>query len=108
MNKSIKDWQKEVHELAVQKGWWENPRSQTELLALSICELTEGIEEIRKGNDSYYEVDGKPMGLQTEIADCIIRLMDMAEANGWNIEEIMRKKHDYNKLRQWKHGGKKL
>ncbi len=111
--KTIKQWSSMVHELAKEKGWWpgwpeKRERSQTELLALAICELSEGIEEIRSGKDTYYEVEGKPCGLQTEVADCIIRLLDMCQAEGWDIEEVMRKKHQFNKSRSARHGGKLL
>lgn len=105
---SIYEWQKSIHEVAKSKGWYDTERSNTELLALAICELSEAIEEERKGTDTYYEVEGKPCGIQTEIADCIIRLLDMAESRGWNIEEVMQKKHKYNKTRSYRHNGKKL
>lgn len=105
---SISEWQKSIHEVAKSKGWYDTERSNTELLALAICELSEAIEEERKGTDTYYEIEGKPCGIQTEVADCIIRLLDMAESRGWDIEEVMQKKHKYNRGREYRHGNKKL
>ncbi len=103
---TISEWQSEVHSLAKQKGWYDRPKSDVEALCLAIGEISEAVEEIRKGVPSYYEVDGKPEGVQVEVADCIIRLLDLAEYRGWNIEEVMKKKHEYNKGREKMHGKK--
>lgn len=104
--KSISEWQTEIHKLAVEKGWYKSPKSDTESLALAMCEIAEAIEEVRKGVPSYYEKNGKPEGIQVEVADCIIRLLDLCEFRGWNIEEIIQKKHSYNATRPEMHGKK--
>jgi len=38
----------------------------------------------------------------------IIRILDMAEARGLRVIDAMLAKHDMNKTRSYKHGGKKF
>jgi hypothetical protein len=49
----------------------------------------------------------KPCGIPVELADCIIRILDFAEAHGIDMEHALRLKQDYNKTRAYRHGGKK-
>jgi NTP pyrophosphatase (non-canonical NTP hydrolase) len=51
-------------------------------------------------------VSGKPEGIPSELADVMIRILDMAEAFGINLQEVMLEKHEYNKTRGYRHGGK--
>lgn len=108
--KSITNWQKEVHENAKAHGWWENPRTIGELLMLITSEVAEAFEEIRNGhdpNENYYK-DGKMEGVPSELADIVIRVMDLCEYYGIDLEKAIAEKHEYNKTRPYKHGGKKL
>ena len=111
--KSINEWTKEVHENAKEHGWWENPRTFGELAMLVTTEVSEAFEEIRNGkqpNETYYKPDkpGKPEGVPSELADVVIRIMDMCGYYGIDLEEIITIKHEYNKSRPYKHGGKVL
>lgn len=49
----------------------------------------------------------KPEGVAIELADCIIRILDYCGHAGIDIEEAIRIKHEYNKTRPYRHGGKK-
>ena len=49
----------------------------------------------------------KPEGVAVELADCVIRIMDYCGHAGIDIEEAIRIKHEYNKTRPYRHGGKK-
>lgn len=109
--KTITQWQKEVHQNAVAHGWWENPRTEGELLMLIVSEASEAFEEIRnnKGvNETYYSEGGKMEGVPSELADIVIRVMDFCEYYGIDLEKAIAEKHAFNKNRPYKHGGKKL
>jgi hypothetical protein len=45
-------------------------------------------------------------GAEVELADAIIRIMDMAKNRGYNIAEALLEKIMYNKTRPYKHGNK--
>ena len=49
----------------------------------------------------------KPEGVAVELADCVIRILDYCGHAGIDIEEAIRIKHEYNKTRPYRHGGKK-
>lgn len=49
---------------------------------------------------------GKMEGIPSELADVIIRVLDMAEHYGIDIEAALKEKHAYNLTRPYKHGGK--
>jgi len=71
-------FKKEVHDLAVEKGWYDKKREMKELVFLVKSELFEAFEEYRKGNfETYYE-DKKPCGFYVELADISIRALDIA------------------------------
>lgn len=49
----------------------------------------------------------KPEGVAVELADAIIRILDYCGYAGIDIEEAIAIKHEYNKSRPYRHGGKK-
>jgi NTP pyrophosphatase (non-canonical NTP hydrolase) len=98
--------QKTVHENAVSKGWWEENRSDGELIALMHSELSEALEALRKDliSDHIPEYEG----VEEELADVVIRIMDMAERRGYRVASAIIDKIHFNKERPYKHGGKKF
>lgn len=118
MSKTVQEWQYEIHQLAKDKGWHEEKRNIGEMLALIHSELSEALEEYREFPASalYTEepryvvcrIDEKqkPLGFGIELADAVIRIFDMCELLGIDIEEMMEKKHEFNKTRPFRHGGK--
>lgn len=108
---TIKELQKEVHENAKAHGWWENPRTIGELLMLVTSEVVEAFEEVRNGkdiNETYYSDKGKMEGVPSELADIVIRVMDLCEYYGIDLESAILEKYEFNKTRPHKHGGKVL
>lgn len=94
-----------IHKWAIKKGFWENgkDRNDGEMIALMHSELSEALESLRHGNppdDKIPEFNGA----ETELADCIIRIMDTAAARGWNVAEAIVAKMAYNEKRPYKHG----
>ena len=55
----------------------------------------------------YFSDSGKPEGIPTELADVIIRVLDYCGCAGINIDAAISQKHEYNKSRPYRHGGKK-
>ena len=116
--KSISEWKKETYKLAKEKGWHEEGNEKTfgECIALVHAELSEALEEYRKGkgfDETYYSwgegtSPSKPEGINIEMADVVIRVFDICEQFGIDLEEAMEKKHEYNKTRSYRHGNKKI
>lgn len=110
--------QEEIHDLAVKKGWWESwpdpsGRIPTSLM-LVVSELAEALEEWRNNQHPsfvYFESDGngqkKPCGFGIELADAVIRIRDTAEALELDLEKLIKIKHEYNRTRPVRHGGKR-
>lgn len=117
MTKSIRVRTEEIHANALNHGWWDDTKTYDERLAkipekilLAHCELSEAVEEFRVGNiKTYYDPEtGKPEGVFVELADAMIRLMDLAGACGVDLEQLIEEKHNYNKTRSHRHGNKKI
>jgi len=109
---NLSEMQKEVHACAVQKGWWEGGPARANLFekaALFHSEISEWVEDLRVGlepKSMRKDRTGKPVGPAIEMADIIIRLLDVAEAFGVDLEAAIRIKMDYNWTRPHRHGGK--
>lgn len=106
----INEVAKEIHENAAAHGWWDEKRGFPEVLALVHSELSEALEEYRNGHgatETYMGENGKPEGIPTELADAIIRILDYCAYAGIDIDTAIHEKHEYNKTRPYKHGGKK-
>ena len=94
---------KDIHQNAVDKGFWEGERNDGELLMLIVTELAEACEALRHGNPPDNHIP-EFSGAEAELADAVIRIMDHAEGRGWRLAEAMIAKNTYNKFRPRKHG----
>lgn len=133
---NINELAKEVHENAVAHGWWDKPPTLPEALCLIHAELPEALEEYRDGNPLVYgtcalaaedceysglcdnvghpsesgEIAGpcKPEGIAVELADVILRTLDLMAALGVDVDAVVMAKHRYNLGREYRHGGKRI
>lgn len=99
-----------------------------EKLMLICCEAAEAMEDYRNPHldpqkvytvdktstngyraegEEYYDETAKPMGVGSELADVVIRVMDLAQAAGIDLVYEMERKMEYNKSRPHRHGGKR-
>ncbi len=131
---AIRELQQLAHQTAVEKGWHDKPVCGTKaqslgdvplppmavnvdkvaaFIALMHSELSEALEELRKGEGyilPYRNPDkpDKPEGLIIELADVVIRIMDASGALGLDLESAIEEKMAYNATRTNRHGGKRL
>lgn len=109
---TINELVKEVHELAKSKGWYDDKESDNvpTKIALIHSEVSEALEEFRNGKMGtwYKEGSAKPEGFDIELADVVIRIMDLCGRLGIDLEKAVLTKHEYNKTRPYRHGGKKI
>lgn len=112
-----------AHAIAVYNGWWSKHGevNLAERLMLCVSELSEAMECLRGREELvWYQTNGsdkeqtnldmwdgsKLEGLVTELADCVIRILDLC---GWldvDFEKVLTAKMAYNMKRGWRHGGK--
>ena len=95
---------KEIHKLALSKGWWEN-QNDGEKLALMHSEISEVLEALRKGNPPDDKIP-EFSSAEVELADLIIRALDWTAFHGYDMEKTILAKCEFNKTRPYKHGKK--
>lgn len=103
--KELREFQKKVHQIAISKGWWDNASPIGTRIALMHSELSEALEADRLNNPPDDKIP-KFSGIEAELADTIIRILDTAEADGFDVIGAMIAKAEMNAGRSYKHGGK--
>jgi NTP pyrophosphatase (non-canonical NTP hydrolase) len=119
----IKAISQEIHENNKIKGFYDEPKNIGEMLMLIVTEVSEAMEADRKSKfynksldyvshnqgdffESIFEQHCKNT-FEDELADIVIRVMDMAIFKDIDLEWHILQKIRYNKTRPHKHGGKK-
>jgi NTP pyrophosphatase (non-canonical NTP hydrolase) len=111
---------KEIHDLAVEKGWYDVPQNEDAYIERMCNNLHDEISELheawrdknlRNPCDKTVKMIAlhlSPLScLEEELADIIIRTLDSAIFLGVDIEKAVKMKHSYNKSRAQRNGGKK-
>jgi len=120
----MKELQKEIHSIAREKGFYEERRNIPTRLMLIVSEISEAMEADRIGHRFTKHIDALNGWVsdedfkeafqnsckdtfEDELADAVIRILDLAESEGINLEAHIIAKIRYNKTREIKHGNKR-
>ena len=98
---------KDVNDIAKSKGWWKGERNDGELIALMHSELSECLEALRHDNPPSDHIP-EFSGVEEELADVIIRIMDFSLAKKHRVADAVVAKIAFNRTREVMHGGKKF
>ena len=110
--KSLEELQKQCHNASVDGGWWEAPadviaanvswgeflgRVTPVKLALVHSEVSEALEGFRKDKMDDH-LPHRKSG-EVELADAVIRILDLADAHNYDLAAAIEEKLAYNKTR---------
>lgn len=97
--------QQRMFEINKAHGFEEGPQNFGEKIALTHGELSEALEYFRKGNGPSDHIP-EFLGVEEELADTVIRCMNIAESWNLRLADAIEAKAEFNNLREYRHGGK--
>lgn len=96
---NLNDLAKDNHQNSIEKGWYEPEPTVPELLCMIHSEVSEVVDAYRNGRDDE---------IGEELADIILRTLDLSAHMEIDIHSTVLNKLEYNKTRPYRHGGKKI
>ena len=102
---AIAEKAEETYSIAKSKGWWDSQREDGTMIALMHSELSETLEALRHDNPKSDKIPDFT-GAEEEIADVIIRAFDWCRHKGFRLGGAIEAKMEFNRGREFKHGGK--
>lgn len=106
----LKNMQEYIYEWAKDKGFWTSQSEINDLIgnkiALAHGELSEALEAVRKGIYTKDEKCPEFTNFEIELADAIIRILDLGAHTNSRVAEAIVAKMKYNQTRPYKHGKK--
>ena len=102
---NLNDLANDIYLANKEKGFWDEPRSLCETTMLIVTELSEAVEEDRAGRAGvWYADNGKPEGIDIELIDALIRLLDLLGSRGVDVDDLLKQKLSFNESRPARHG----
>ena len=94
-----------VHNNAINKGFAVDGehRNHGMMIALIHSEISECLEAVRKDNPRSEKIPDFS-NAEEELADTVIRIMDYARENDWDVATAIAAKMEFNENRPHKHG----
>lgn len=100
---NVRQMQKVIERINRDKGWYDVERTVGDLVSLIHSEVSEALEAFRKSPEETMQED-----IGEELADIIIRTLDMASRLGVDMQVVLERKIEKNRHRGYRHGGRRL
>lgn len=98
-----------VYEEARARGWYDQPLTFGDQVALLHSECSEALEAYRElGFADRLSSDRGPEGVRSELADVLLRVASTAVSRGLILAPVLAEKIAFNATRSYRHGGKRL